>query len=304
MKKLWLIVLLVLTTGVVGAQDDMPLETITHDEMERTYRLFVPSSYDETTPTPLLLMLHPAGGDGTSFAFRTGVNKRAEEDGIIVAYPEGPQGYWDYGYGLPEWADVYPINDDVGFINALLDELIVSYNIDETQIYAVGHSNGARFAFQLGCALGDRLAGIGAVAATISEDIVNACSPESRVSVFYMHGTEDMSTPWEGKPLYLGAEQVTTAWSAPNTVNFWVAQNRCDVEPDIVDLPDANPEDEVFIRQVTFSGCDDDHQVVFYAVLGGGHGWLGGNLNLTPTNYNPSGYATEYLWEFLSFSAD
>ena len=278
--------------------------TINLDGLPRTYRLFVPSGYDGASALPLLVAFHPAGGDGASMARLTALNEKAEADNVIIAYPEGPEGYWDYGVGLPEWEVVFPVNDDLAFFELLLDQLEAQYAIDTTQIYALGYSNGARMAFRVGCEFHDRLAGIAAVAISISEDIVNACPAEAQLRVFYMHGTDDVVAPWEGKPLTHNGQQVTIAWSAPNTVNFWVAQNECNTEPQITEMPDANPEDRVAVSQVLFDECAEDTSVIFYAVIGGGHGWLGGVFNLEPDDYNPTGSATEYVWDFFGFADD
>lgn len=267
--------ILVHSATKISAQDSgaMAIRTITVGSAIRTYQLFVPSTYDENSPAPLVIAFHPAGGNGSSMAYLTGLNIEAERDGVIIAYPEGPQGYWDYGVGLPEWEPLQPLNQDLDFFEALLAELTTEFNVDETQLYAIGFSNGARMAFRVACEYGDRLAGIVAVSATISEDITNICDNENAVSIMFMHGTEDETTPWEGEELTEGPLLITYAWSAPNTATFWALHNQCDVQsPEIVDMPDPNPDDRESVRRVTFQDCAAESTVVFYAVLGGGHG--------------------------------
>lgn len=285
-----------------GQTPEMQFEEIDVDEVSRRYGLFVPSSYDSESLIPLILAFHPAGGDGASFAYGTGLNEMAEHDGVMIAYPEGPQGYWDYGVGLAGWEVMGPLNEDVVFVETLLDDLIENYAIDENRIYAVGHSNGARMVHRVGCEFADRLAGIASVAGSISTEVTEACPEEIELSVLYMQGTEDGIIPWEGKPLRddSGSHIISYALSAPDTINFWALRNGCDIEnPIIEDMDDANTEDNIGVRRVTFVDCQNDANVVFYVVLGGGHGWLGANLNLTPSGYQPSGSATEYVWDFF-----
>merc|ERR1712154_657775 len=50
--------------------------------------------------------------------------------------------------------------DDVGFIDALLDELEATYCIDRSRIYVTGYSNGGMMTQRLGCELNHRLAAI------------------------------------------------------------------------------------------------------------------------------------------------
>src|SRR5262245_45022291 len=74
-----------------------------HEDLERTFRLYLPENYDDSEALPLIVALHPAGGNGDIMARITGFDEFAERDGAIVVYPEGPFGYWDYGAGLPGW---------------------------------------------------------------------------------------------------------------------------------------------------------------------------------------------------------
>ena len=44
-------------------------------------------------------------------------------------------------------------SDDFGFIVLLINELSISYNIDENRTYACGYSNGAGISFSVACHL-------------------------------------------------------------------------------------------------------------------------------------------------------
>lgn len=291
------------STAQEPADSPMTLHKIDVNGVERHYSLYLPPALTESPDSdavyPLVVVFHQAGGSGEGIARLTQFNTYAARDNVIIAYPEGPQGYWDYGVGLPQWDVIFDLNDDVAFFDILLETLLADYPIDATRIYAVGFSNGARMAFRVGCEFGNRLSGIVAVAASISDEVTGACPAETRVSVMYMHGTEDTITPWEGEELTDGGRLISHALSAPDTVTFWAAQNQCDSQPVIEDMPDANPDDRVMVRRVTFSGCEGERQVIFYAVLGGGHDWLGGIPNLMPSDYKPSGAATAYSWDFF-----
>jgi polyhydroxybutyrate depolymerase len=278
--------------GVIAfyAQAGDTAETLLHDEMERTYRLYVPDSYDESTPVPLLIALHPSGADGAAMASITGFNELAESENFIVAYPEGPYQYWDYGADLEEWEKVEGVLNDPDFVAALLDSLSESYNIDPARIYAVGYSNGARMAFRMGCDLGGRLAAIGAVAATISDDISGACGDEGAVSVIYLHGTQDNVTPWDGKPLYMPDGMfIATALSAYDTAVFWATHDVCNPQP-LLSQNDANPNDSRSVQRAEFVDCQDETAVTFYGFTGGGHSW----------SLDSSIDTTRLIWDFFA----
>lgn len=299
-----LLLLMAVFSSPLAAQDSAEGRfasfTLEHDGDTRSYWLYIPTGYDPSEPIAALLVFHGAGGSGPSMAIKTGFNERAERDTVLVVYPEGPRGYWDYGAGTEEWRAVPgKIFDDPGFVSALLNQLAEDYPI--AGFYAAGYSNGARMAWRVACELGDQWAGVAAVSGAITGEVVSNCPPESQVSIIYFHGTEDLTVPWDGKSLTLSGISLGDSWSAPDTANFWAQQNSCAPEPEIIDLEDLNPDDNVILQLARFTDCAAETAVEFYAVIGGGHGWPGGVPNLVPNDWQPSGYASDYIWAFFGF---
>lgn len=264
--------ILLLTTLFVlsspSAAQDSLRGSIEYDGVERTFSLYLPSAYDHENgdPLPLLIALHPSGGRAATMAVITGFNAIAEREGFIVLYPEGPGGYWDYGAGTPEWESVTDQRDDPGFLMFLINAMLEEMNVDSQRVYVAGYSNGARMAFRLACGMGDQLAGVAAVSATISDEVTADC--EHQTAIFYAHGTADAVTPWDGKPLYIGSTQISNALSAPDTVAFWVEQNGCESEP--VELI-PHTEDQIV---GTERYCSDAHEVLFHPIHDGLHEWF------------------------------
>lgn len=257
--------LLILTN--ISAADETLRGTIEYDDMQRTFTLFLPSAYDENdAPLPLSIALHPSGSRAATMAAITGFNTIAEREGFVVLYPEGPGGYWDYGAGTSQWETVTDQRDDPGFLAFLINTVIEEMNVDPQRVYVAGFSNGARMAFRLACDMGGQLAGVAAVSATISDEVTAQC--EHQTSIFYAHGTADAVTPWDGKPLYIGATQISTALSAPETIAFWVAQNGCDPEA-IEHIP--HTEDQIIGAE---RYCGNAYEVLFHPVYDGGHEWF------------------------------
>lgn len=287
-RDFWISILLLLVM-VTTATAQSESGTLTYDGLERTYEVFVPSTYDPETPMPLLIALHPSGGDAEGMARITGFNDIAEREGFIVLYPEGPYGYWDYGWNLREWEGVENVLDDPGYVSAVIDLVAENYSIIPEEVYAAGYSNGARMAFRLGCELPDKITAIAAVSATISDDITGACPAESHVTVFYMHGTEDSVTPWAGKPLFLDGEFIANALSAFETLSFWATQNECTGDPILAQKEDADPDDGKSIQFAFYGACADQTSVAFYALTGGGHEY--------PINDEMN--TSEMIWEFF-----
>jgi hypothetical protein len=85
--------------------------------------------------------------------------------------------------------------DDVGFIDALLDNLEGDLCIDRRRVHATGMSNGAELAHRLACDLSWRIASITPVAGT---DNTTSCAPTRPVPVMHIHGSADQNVPFDG----------------------------------------------------------------------------------------------------------
>ena len=122
------------------------------------------------------------------------MNAVADAGHFLVAYPDAtvkPQ------VGLTQWNEgsMFPNGpDDVGFIDALLDELESGYRINPSKVYAAGFSGGGMMSYYLGEQMSDRLA---AIASVSGQHPANPTAPRS-LPVLHMHGTADSSLPFEG----------------------------------------------------------------------------------------------------------
>src|SRR3954466_7488983 len=99
-------------------------------DFHRAY-LRVPPSYDGT-PTPLIIALHGAGGRGDTFAAAFG--SRTDGLGAIVLAPDSLGLTWDFLSGGAS-------QNDVEFINVVLDQTFARCNIDASRIAILGFSD-------------------------------------------------------------------------------------------------------------------------------------------------------------------
>jgi polyhydroxybutyrate depolymerase len=168
---------------------------------KREYLLYVPSSYDRSRPTPLVISMHGAGLWGAAQRETSQWNNLADKQRFIVVYPSGIG-----GKGVRIWrAERGPsLMKDVRFISELIDTLERSYNIDSTRIYANGLSNGGGMSFALSCTLSNRIAAVGMVAAAQTLPW-SWCTDPRPVPMIAFHGTADPDVPYNGGEL--GAEK-------------------------------------------------------------------------------------------------
>ena len=229
------------------------------DGVERTYRLFAPPAVGDDRPMPLVLALHGSGNTADSFAQASRLDAAASAGPFVVAYPEAVRLLWNggfcctFGRGDP--------GADVRFLDRVIDDVSATRRIDTSRVYAVGVSAGGIMGYRLACDLAGRIAGVGAVAASMQLD---DCRPSRPVSVIALHGTGDDVVPYDGGRINGAATR--PAPPAMAVVERWAALNGCP-EPgaSTVDGP---------VTTTAWAGCGERTQVRLVAVAGGGHSWF------------------------------
>lgn len=151
--------------------------------------LYLPKSYRATEPLPLVVLLHPSGGNpGRWFSnshkeISGSFGPRADAGRFIILAPASPEATW--GVGPRAWGN------DVNSINRAMAAAFSRCAIDRNRIAIGGFSDGASYALSLGLANGDR---IKAVVAFSPGFIVKAVG-RGRPALFISHGREDFILP-------------------------------------------------------------------------------------------------------------
>ena len=287
-------------------------QTLLHGNQERSYRLHVPRAYEPAEPTPLVLSFHGYTSTALDNEVSTmRLSDHADRHGYIVAYPQstsftapgsGEVSSWNdlacnaspgpLGPTCTENADAYPCppecgacgdcnwcscHDDLGFVDALLDELEDTLCVDRDRIYALGFSNGGMFAQRLGCALPHRLAAVAPLHGFLAKGL--SCQPAaSHMAVLLLGGTRDSTVPIDGSEasdgyLYTPMDTVAAAFAR--------AQG---CETTTVAFPTSADGSEG-LACVEHANCDTGAEVVRCE-------WKGSHVY-------PSTWANDLLWEFF-----
>lgn len=254
---------------------------------KREYLLYVPQRTDRTTPTPLVISMHGAGGWPVQQMTLSGWNRLADSLGFIVVYPSA-----EAGAGPRVWHVVggEGLVRDVGFIAALIDTLSASWTIDSTRIYANGISNGGGMTFVLSCTLSGRIAAFGMVAAAQTLPW-GWCTDRRPAPMIAFHGTADPDIPYNGGTSWVAPD------SFPNVLSWtrnWAQRNHCGSNP-------VQGTVAVDVTSLEYTSCADDATVVLYTIVGGGHTWPGGTpLPQWIVGRTSNGIdATSEMWQFF-----
>lgn len=276
---------------VPSAQVGLQTGTITSAGLEYDFQFIVPSSYDGTTPTPMVLDFHGLGSNGPQQAVFSGVAAQAELAGFIAVEPTGlPLGGDDRNsWELPQFDT--PGRDDVQMVVDLIDFISQNVCVDPGRIYSMGMSNGGLFTSELVCDLSERIAAAVSVAGVTHDD---SCDPTRAVPYLAFHGIDDTTVPFNG-----GGE------SSLGASEFFEQVMPEEFSQFADDFGCTGSEDSAVTAEITLTsyvGCNDDVELGFYAIAGAGHTWPGSPISasipsLGVTNTDIS--ATDLAWEFF-----
>ncbi len=115
----------------------------------QTYYLYVPSAYAANQAWPLIVVLHGAGGPGTSASaaqqVRTDWGSLADARGFIIASPVGTNS--NGGWNEPDINGVGPSDYDI--IANTISDVKSAYNIDLARVHGWGYSAGGEVLYDI-----------------------------------------------------------------------------------------------------------------------------------------------------------
>ena len=264
------------STGSRPSNNPPELEqyTVWHDFQERTYYILEPPGL--TGPVPLVVSLHGGGGNGPqTCSMEGGIQELAEREGFVVACPEGVENHWNDGRKTDRYRAHREDIDDVGFLTAMIFEISEDYDIDLDHLYITGASNGGMMSLRMACEAGHLVTAVGAVIASLPADL--RCDPTGPVSVLIMNGTEDPLVQYEGGQVRFLRQELGEVIHTREAFGTFVNRSKCSGPPEVVWLPDLDPNDGTITYRETFEDCLDGKAIyTIYTIEGGGHTMPGG----------------------------
>jgi polyhydroxybutyrate depolymerase len=294
----------------VSPQQRKPLQhgtlqhTMRFDGIERTYLVHVPLKYDGKTRVPVVIMLHGFGGNSKNGLEQGKWVEKSEQEGFLaigldgtLKHPTQRESFlnnprsWNSG-GLTNNSE--NMADDVGFINAAIDQVGADFSVDTNRIYVTGFSNGAAMTFRVGVELSDRIAAIAPVANSL---LTNSDRLKYPVALLMIWGTADPLNPIDGGQVRR-AGKISFRPSAIDSWKKWGQLLHCSLTPQTIQtIYDRNG-----VKGQKFISCEANSEAAFYTIDGMGHNWPGGR-NVLPERIvgkkSNAIDATDLIWEFF-----
>jgi polyhydroxybutyrate depolymerase len=293
-KSLSIGLLIILVLNIVpGAHaQEGGRQTLAFDGFERTFTVTLPPSYDGSQPVPLVIALHTFASSGLAMQALTGLDVLAERYGAIIVYPDSVDLGWTHQTeksGLPSYLTH---TDDVGFITALLDEMVATYNVDPAQVHLTAFGSGAWMAYRLACDLPDRLASVAVVGnLPLNYQIEDCVSSDHPPSLLMLLGGEDENYyPRVIDPrTHSEQAQRIALLEADETLAFWAEHNGCNIS-----AVQTDPVDQAY---TAYDHCVGGSTVAQYIMPGVGHNWLRiGDYHLNQFQVNTTDIVGRFLF--------
>lgn len=249
---------------------------LSHDNITREYILYVPQSYSNQA-VPLLFNFHGFGDTAEQYINYADMRSLAESEQFILVYPQGSclDGATHWNPCLVE-GDNKSTADDLGFVEAMIDDISSNYNIDSERVYASGYSNGAMMAYGLANYKNNLITAIASVSGAMLDCAGNLSRP---VPVIHLHGTTDGVIPFNGNSDYN---------SVQSTLDYWINFNNTSVNPIINTYSDQG----LNIEHYLYDNGDNNVSIEHYKYIDGGHEWFINSFQGQNTS--------ELVWNFLS----
>lgn len=251
-----------------GDDETAQRRTLSVGGVERSYLVQVPPR--ASAPSPIVLLLHGGTQDADDAWEQTSLPTLAARDRFILAAPDGVDEHWNDGRGSTLAGDAASTADDVGFLRALIAELVSRDHGDAGAVFVIGASNGGFMAMNYACQAGETLRAGANVISNLPLAVVNRCRSSKPLPWLSMNGVKDTIVPFVGVPegtVSKGKPQAALL-SADATFQFWARRAGCGAAVRTEKISDS-------VEKRVRSGCAGGATSQQYVFSDAGHVWPG-----------------------------
>lgn len=300
---LWFAGLISISLAFAQPNSSLQKSTLQIDHTERAFYYHMPMGLKKNAK--LIFVIHGSTATPAVMQTSTGYvfDKLADENkDAIIVYPAGYGKYWNDCRKAGTYETKKMNIDDVGFFGKMIGFFKQNYDIDTTEVFAVGHSNGGQMCYKLAKEKPLWFKGIAAISASLpvaeNDDCYDLHLP---ISVLVINGTGDPINPYNGGEVIAGDGQKRGAViSTDATIRTWITTNHCDTIATINQFADINITDHSTAISYLYKG--NNKKVELVKIINGGHVIPTGSFNQWPKQLgivNKDIDAPKIIWDFF-----
>lgn len=246
----------------------------------------------------VVLMLHGLGGTMDDVDL-TGFTSIADTANVLFVSPQALDfehsilgnlgGAWNSGIKVTGTffgdIELNPNVDDVGFLQALLDSVIVNFDVDPAKIYITGFSNGAFMTQRMLCETPTLFRAAVSHSGTKALPLTNC--ENNQIPVAHFHGTTDEVVDMQGNFYMLGLSS-PVGISVDSLIKYWGIRNNASQLANTVII--GNQTANNYITHYEYAGTK---RVEFFEIKNGLHQWY--NFNTTNNTFDLG----KETWDFF-----
>ncbi len=264
--------------------------TLFHGGAQRSYAVQLPPQAAAGRALPLVIALHGTSMRAEDMLTYTDLPQLAVRTGFVLVAPQALGQAFNDGLASPG-SDAAAV-DDVGFVEAVADDVRARYGVRDDAIYVVGFSNGGSMVQRLAIESRYPFAGFAAVASAVRVSTPGVARPAPLMLVF---GTADPLNSPDGGWVWIPAPHSKPAPAV--TARQWAERLHCPSAPEA-----EAPADGVRVQR--WRDCDNGARLAWVTIDGLGHHWAGARPMPFPSFVlGPQVDAPQLgtlVWDFLS----
>lgn len=155
--------------------------------------------------------------------------------------------------------------DDADFINNVIDNTLLDYNLPSENVFILGTSMGGYMAYQFALKSGNRLSGLISIAGSMGLSIKGMDSA-TKLPVCDFHSITDEVVPYSG----IMEQVVYLAMNKTEVIKFWTEINETGM-PTTEQMQKYPSTNGISVEKITY---DSDNEVIHYKMNGASHGYF------------------------------
>lgn len=251
------------------------VDSIKIDNIFRSYESYIPKVI--TKQPKLIFVLHGSTMTTKQMLNLTGNQFNQEQNASnnrIIVYPQGFETYWnDCRKSATYSANLLNLNE-VGFFKTIISKFENEFDVDRSEVFIVGWSNGGHMVYKLAKENPTLFKGFAVINANLPEESNNDCISENKpVSILIANGTADSINPYNGGKVVLGdGKDRGSVVSTMNSIKYWKDLMKCE---EIIEtkreLPDTDKSDSSTVILYDYECERLGKKIELIEIKNGGH---------------------------------